>query len=110
MSSELAIQSRETERLLAKNRRLVEENKMLKREMVRWAGGGLIWKELHLQTSDELAKRNHAYLKTIKGLLSKLRCTGGGVHTSMTFDSAGLVEARAGEDWAGEGGGREFDV
>lgn len=61
MGSELAFQNRETERLLAKNSKLAEENRNAKREL-----------ELYKQTEAEMARRNHAYLRTIKSLLAKL--------------------------------------
>jgi len=62
MASELAFQNRETERLLLKNSKLEEENRTAKRELA-----------LHQQTESELARRNHQYLRTIKGLLGKLK-------------------------------------
>eukprot|EP00277_Geminigera_cryophila_P014737 CAMPEP_0179451662 /NCGR_PEP_ID=MMETSP0799-20121207/35743_1 /TAXON_ID=46947 /ORGANISM="Geminigera cryophila, Strain CCMP2564" /LENGTH=420 /DNA_ID=CAMNT_0021247199 /DNA_START=88 /DNA_END=1347 /DNA_ORIENTATION=+ len=62
MGSELAFQNRETERLLAKNSKLSEDNRTAKREL-----------ELHKQTEAEMARRNHAYLRTIKSLLAKLK-------------------------------------
>eukprot|EP00238_Polyblepharides_amylifera_P010930 CAMPEP_0196590072 /NCGR_PEP_ID=MMETSP1081-20130531/65461_1 /TAXON_ID=36882 /ORGANISM="Pyramimonas amylifera, Strain CCMP720" /LENGTH=518 /DNA_ID=CAMNT_0041913055 /DNA_START=52 /DNA_END=1605 /DNA_ORIENTATION=+ len=62
MSSELAYQSRQTEKLLHKNVSLVDETATLKRSL-----------ELSKQTEGELAKRNHVYQKTIKTLLAKLK-------------------------------------
>ena len=62
MGSELAFQNRETERLLHKNSKLAEDNRNAKREL-----------ELHKQTEAEMARRNHAYLRTIKSLLTKLK-------------------------------------
>mmetsp|Transcript_26507 Transcript_26507/g.50366 ORF Transcript_26507/g.50366 Transcript_26507/m.50366 type:complete len:539 (+) Transcript_26507:469-2085(+) len=62
MSSELAYQSRQTEKLLQKNLKLLEDNAALKRGL-----------ELSKQTEGELAKRNHVYQKTIKTLLAKLK-------------------------------------
>lgn len=62
MSSELAYQSRQTEKLLQKNLKLLDENNALKRSL-----------ELSKQTEGELAKRNHVYQKTIKTLLAKLK-------------------------------------
>lgn len=62
MASELAFQNHETERLLQKNSKLADENRNAKRELT-----------LHKQTEAEMARRNHAYLKTIKTLLSKLK-------------------------------------
>lgn len=61
MSSELAWQSRETEKLIRKNDKLIGENQSLKRELT-----------LHKQTQEEFAKKVHVYQKTIKTLLSKL--------------------------------------
>lgn len=62
MSSELAYQSRQTEKLLQKNEKLLNENAAMKRSI-----------ELCKQTEGELAKRNHVYQKTIKTLLAKLK-------------------------------------
>ena len=62
MSTELAYQSRQTERLLEKNRELLEEAGDLRRQV-----------DLYKQTEMELAKRNHVYQKTIKTLLGKLK-------------------------------------
>ncbi len=62
LSSELAFQSREAEKLLHKNEQLTLENKTMKRDL-----------ELYRQMEKELAKRNNAYLKTIRTLLSKLK-------------------------------------
>lgn len=62
MSSELAYQSRQTERLLEKNRELLGEAQDLRRQV-----------DLYKQTETELAKRNHVYQKTIKTLLEKLK-------------------------------------
>ena len=62
MAAELAYQSRETERLLLRNSKLVEENRGVRRELA-----------LHRQTEAEMARRNHAYLRTIRGLLAKLK-------------------------------------
>lgn len=62
MSSELSYQSRQTEKLLEKNRKLLEDNGEYRRQM-----------DLYKQMEVELAKRNHVYQKTIKTLLSKLK-------------------------------------
>ena len=61
MSSELAWQSKETEKLLRKNDKLTGENQALRREL-----------SLHKQTQEEFAKKVHVYQKTIKTLLAKL--------------------------------------
>mmetsp|Transcript_32875 Transcript_32875/g.81871 ORF Transcript_32875/g.81871 Transcript_32875/m.81871 type:complete len:543 (+) Transcript_32875:219-1847(+) len=61
MSSELAWQSKETEKLIRKNDKLIQENQSLKRELA-----------LHKQTQEEFAKKVHVYQKTIKTLLAKL--------------------------------------
>jgi hypothetical protein len=61
MSSELAWQSKETEKLIRKNEKLIGENSTLKRELA-----------LHQQTQEEFAKKVHVYQKTIKTLLAKL--------------------------------------
>merc|ERR1719453_1945997 len=61
MSSELAWQSKETEKLIRKNDKLVADNQSLRREL-----------SLHKQTQEEFAKRVHVYQKTIKTLLAKL--------------------------------------
>ena len=61
MSSELAWQSKETEKLIRKNDKLVGENQALKREL-----------SLHKQTQEEFARKQNVYQKTIKTLLAKL--------------------------------------
>jgi len=61
MSSELAWQSKETEKLIRKNDRLMSENASLKREL-----------SLHKQTQEEFARKVNVYQKTIKTLLAKL--------------------------------------
>lgn len=60
MSIELSYQSRQTEKLLNKNARLVDENAELRRQI-----------ELSKQTETELAKRNGLYQKTIKTLVRR---------------------------------------
>mmetsp|Transcript_5179 Transcript_5179/g.11289 ORF Transcript_5179/g.11289 Transcript_5179/m.11289 type:complete len:601 (-) Transcript_5179:161-1963(-) len=80
MSIELAYQSRQTEKLLAKNAVLVEENGDLRRQL-----------ELSKQTEEELAKRNNVYQKTIKSLLTKLKEQG-----QAQEESSGLVTALEG--------------
>lgn len=62
MSSELAYQSRQTEKLLQKNQQLLAESGDMHREI-----------ELARQTQDELAKRNFVYQKTIGSLVSHLK-------------------------------------
>eukprot|EP00201_Polytomella_parva_P013664 CAMPEP_0175066590 /NCGR_PEP_ID=MMETSP0052_2-20121109/16597_1 /TAXON_ID=51329 ORGANISM="Polytomella parva, Strain SAG 63-3" /NCGR_SAMPLE_ID=MMETSP0052_2 /ASSEMBLY_ACC=CAM_ASM_000194 /LENGTH=412 /DNA_ID=CAMNT_0016333317 /DNA_START=52 /DNA_END=1287 /DNA_ORIENTATION=- len=62
MSVELSYQSRQTEKLLSKNAKLLQENGDLRRQL-----------ELSSQTEEELAKRNNLYQKTIKTLLAKLK-------------------------------------
>jgi len=61
MSSELAWQSKETEKLIRKNDKLMSENSGLKREL-----------SLHQQTQEEFAKKVNVYQKTIKTLLAKI--------------------------------------
>lgn len=61
MSSELAWQSRETEKLIRRNDKLMNENAGLKREL-----------GLHKQTQEDFAKKVNVYQKTIKTLLAKL--------------------------------------
>jgi hypothetical protein len=61
MSSELAWQSKETEKLIRKNDKLVADNNSLKMEL-----------SLHEQTEEEFARKVHVYQKTIKTLLAKL--------------------------------------
>ena len=61
MSSELAWQSKETEKLIRKNEKLMADNQSLKREL-----------SLHQQTEEEFARKVHVYQKTIKTLLAKL--------------------------------------
>lgn len=74
MSIELAYQSRQTEKLLGKNGKLLEENADLRRQL-----------ELSKQTEEELAKRNHVYQKTIKTLLTKLK------ESNITTNDNGVV-------------------
>lgn len=61
MSSELAWQSKETEKLIRKNDKLQADNQGLRRQL-----------SLHQQTQEEFAKKVHVYQKTIKTLLAKL--------------------------------------
>jgi len=61
MSSELAWQSKETEKLIHRNDKLVGENQSLKREL-----------SLSKQTEEQMAKKVNVYQKTIQTLLSKL--------------------------------------
>ena len=61
MSSELAYQSRQTEKLLQKNEELLKQTADMRRKL-----------DLFKQTEGELAKRNYIYQKTIKTLISKL--------------------------------------
>lgn len=60
MSSELAYQSRQTEKLLQKHQKTVNENASLRRQL-----------ELAVQTEEELAKRNFVYQKTIGTLVCR---------------------------------------
>ncbi|QDZ19972.1 hypothetical protein HOP50_03g24900 [Chloropicon primus] len=59
--SELAYQSRQTEKLLQKNELLLSENAGFKRRI-----------ELSVQTEDELAKKCNVYQNTVKSLYSKV--------------------------------------
>ena len=61
MSSELAWQSKETEKLIKKNDKLMSENGSLKREL-----------SLQKQTQEEFARKVNVYQKTIKTLLARL--------------------------------------
>lgn len=61
ISSELAWQSKEAEKLAKRNEKLAEEVKGLRREL-----------ELHKQMEGEFARKVHVYQKTIKTLLAKL--------------------------------------
>jgi hypothetical protein len=61
MSSELAWQSRETEKLIRRNDKLMGENAALNREL-----------GLHKQMQEDFAKKVNVYQKTIKTLLAKL--------------------------------------
>ena len=54
-------QSKETEKLIRKNDKLVADNNGLKREL-----------SLHEQTEEEFARKVHVYQKTIKTLLARL--------------------------------------
>merc|ERR1740138_412513 len=60
MSSELAWQSKETEKLIRKNDKLMTENASLKREL-----------SLHKKTQEEIARKVNVYQNTIKTLLAK---------------------------------------
>ena len=60
--SELAYQSRQTEKLLQKNEMLLKENADFKRRI-----------ELSVQTEDEIAKKCNIYQKTVKSLYNKLQ-------------------------------------
>ncbi|KAL6749912.1 hypothetical protein V8C86DRAFT_2829192 [Haematococcus lacustris] len=62
MSIELGYQSRQTEKLMSINTVLMEENSELRRQIA-----------LSKQTEQELARRNNAYQKTIKSLLTKMK-------------------------------------
>eukprot|EP00803_Ostreobium_quekettii_P004601 evm.model.scf_1052.4 EVM.evm.TU.scf_1052.4 scf_1052:32928-39739(+) len=62
MCSELAYQSRQTEKLLGRNQGLLDENSEVRRQV-----------ELARQTQEELAKRNFVYQKAIRTLLGKMR-------------------------------------
>lgn len=57
MTTELAFQSREMEKLVQKNNSLLEENENLRRNV-----------RIHKELEQELAKRTHLYQKTIKRL------------------------------------------
>jgi len=65
MSSELAWQSKETEKLIKKNNQLVAEIGSLKLEL-----------SLNRQTESEMAKKVNAYQKTIQALMNKLSSMG----------------------------------
>eukprot|EP00286_Rhodomonas_abbreviata_P000782 CAMPEP_0181288166 /NCGR_PEP_ID=MMETSP1101-20121128/183_1 /TAXON_ID=46948 /ORGANISM="Rhodomonas abbreviata, Strain Caron Lab Isolate" /LENGTH=491 /DNA_ID=CAMNT_0023392261 /DNA_START=147 /DNA_END=1622 /DNA_ORIENTATION=- len=82
MASELAFQNRETERLLQKNRKLADENLITRRELA-----------MYKQAESELARRNHAYLKTIHSLLAKLKSLEGAKKDMerMTKDKEGFI-------------------
>mgnify|MGYP006876808868 CR=1 FL=1 len=62
MASELAFQNRETERLMLRNKKLSEENFLVRKDL-----------NSYEQAEQELSRRNHAYLKTINSLVSKLK-------------------------------------
>jgi len=62
MTTELHFQSRETERLLAKNTKLQEETRQLKRSV-----------QLHEEVEHELARRTSVYQKLIRKLHFKLK-------------------------------------
>ena len=65
MSSELAWQSRETEKLIRRNDKLSGENASLKRELA-----------LNRQAEEEMAKKVNVYQKTIQTLMTKLSSVG----------------------------------
>lgn len=65
MSSELAWQSRETEKLIRRNDKLASENSALKRELA-----------LNRQAEEEMAKKINVYQKTIQTLMTKLSSVG----------------------------------
>ncbi|CAK0909474.1 unnamed protein product [Prorocentrum cordatum] len=60
MNTELAFQSRETERLLERNKSLLEENAQLRRNL-----------HIHKDLENELARRTHVYQKLIKKMDQK---------------------------------------
>ena len=62
MSTELNFQSKETERLLAKNVELAATNKQMLRDL-----------NIHRELEDELARRTHVYQKIIKKLHQKIK-------------------------------------
>ncbi|CAD7933798.1 unnamed protein product [Amoebophrya sp. A120] len=61
MSSELAFQRKEVEKVVTRSKHLSEENAKLRRNM-----------ELHTELEEELAKRTHVYQKLIKKLNTKV--------------------------------------
>ncbi|KAG2488088.1 hypothetical protein HYH03_013391 [Edaphochlamys debaryana] len=84
MSIELSYQSRQTEKLLNKNSKLMEENAELRRQL-----------ELSKQTEEELARRNNLYQKTIKTLLSKLQDQG--YAAAESDEVVGALDQRLGD-------------
>lgn len=78
MASELAYQSRQTEKLMKQNQHMLAEHAAMRRSA-----------ELSKQTETELAKRNHVYQKTIRNLLEKLKHQ----EESKRMDEAGLQQA-----------------
>ncbi|KAG2424476.1 hypothetical protein HXX76_014528 [Chlamydomonas incerta] len=84
MSIELSYQSRQTEKLLNKNNKLMEENAELRRQL-----------ELSKQTEEELARRNNLYQKTIKTLLSKLQDQG--YQAAESEEVLGALDSRMGD-------------
>jgi len=83
MSSELAWQSKETEKLIHRNDKLIGENQSLKREL-----------SLSKQTEEQMAKKVNVYQKTIQTLLSKLSA----LEASKDADvSIAVVQAEEGD-------------
>lgn len=78
MASELAYQSRQTEKLMKQNQHLLAEHASMRRSA-----------ELSKQTETELAKRNHVYQKTIRNLLARLKAQDEG----LKADSQNLLKA-----------------
>merc|ERR1740139_1511253 len=64
MATELHFQCKETERLLDKNQSLLEENQVLKRNLL-----------IHKDLENELARRTHVYQKLIKKMQSREKST-----------------------------------
>jgi hypothetical protein len=72
MATELAWQSKETEKLIRRNDKLMAENANLKREL-----------SLHKQTEEEFAKKVNVYQKTIQTLMGKLNTVGSEHHAEL---------------------------
>eukprot|EP00960_Hanusia_phi_P062405 765138-Hanusia_phi.AAC.1 len=62
ISAELLYQNKESQKILQKNLKIEDENRTLRQDL-----------ELRKQAESELVKRNHAYMKTIKTLLGKVK-------------------------------------
>lgn len=73
MSTELAWQSKETERLMRRGDVLGEENKKLKREVA-----------LHKQTEEEFARKSNGFQQTIQTLLARLNETDATSHGELS--------------------------
>ena len=95
MSSELALASRQTEKLIARNDQLLKEHAATRRAV-----------DLSKQTEEELMKRNQVHQKTIKALLTKLKSQDSSKRqgedelaraVEQTDDAASNVESLQGE-------------
>lgn len=76
METELRFQSKETERLLDRNRALIEENSQLRRNL-----------QIHKDLENELARRTHVYQKLLKRMDQKLKLESSSMEQSREMRS-----------------------